>query len=1589
MNRRFVRAAGLFVGFAVLFLGFGSFAEADQFFLSEYIQTSYREESPIPVPGAGKILQTRDGYIWVASQVGLARFDGQRSKMFGRTDGSLPTNNIDAIFEDSKGVLWIGTSGGLSAYKDGKFTHFRGLLSVRSITEGRSGEIFAATATGVARVSREGRISPVMGPENEPILASRVATSLAGDVWCVLLSGSALVLSGENSRRLEEEDFEGLRFESVYCSRDGGVYLGSSENKIVAFASGSPDEWTLLNARALSMIDGINEDHDGKLWVCARNGIGYFDREKPRGFHHVDGTIVSGSFGDMIQDREGNYWFASPGGGVLQFTKAKFRDLFFAYKIRDMAVNAVTKYRGNLYMGTDDGLIVVDEYGGSIANSLTALFSGVRISGLLTDAEGNLWICAYQKLGLTRCDANGKVVSLTENDGLPGDTLRSACLSADGGVILAMNDGIAVVRGDRVIKTYTRRDGIDVPVILSVAETRDGTILAGSDGGGIYRIQGGFVTKISEAEGLSSNVVFCVVLDEKNDCVWVGTEKGISRIAEGGKGAAKSSSELEPYGDGVYDIRFENGNLWSLAPNGVYVCKMAEIFSTSGKHVPAEFLGFDQGLRSLPVKGARSFLDEDGALYIPCGRGVSVINTGQPRKNAVKPLAAVNSLSIDGETFDRPDDDVFIPKSASRVTVDFALLSYGARSKNSMSVFLEGFDEHPTVYDLSATTTVSYTNLKGGDYTLHLSGINGEGVESDELALTMNKELRFYERPILWLGLFFLIAAGAWRVVKWRVQHATKRKDRLLIAVNGISALLISSRNPDRSFLVWKALEVLARSVNASSAALWRNETLGQASRATQIAVWNEGDEKPSKTGLRVNVSYSDLLPEWSLASNRKIVRRRMDALRDTGFFVALPVTYQGLFWGFVRFSSDSAVYGLSREQEHILFSGGLLLVSSITRDGMITRLIEAEKMARAGERAKTEFLARMSHEIRTPLNAIIGLSEVELLNDLSWRVKETLKKIHHSGRLLLSLVNDLLDLSKIESGNFEIKPADYDSAALIGETVQLNIVRTGSKDIAFKLLMDETLPRILRGDRLRIEQILNNLLSNAFKYTNAGTVTLRVAWSAVGNDASLRFSVADTGIGIKEKDMARLFSDYSRLENSVDSHVEGTGLGLSIAKRLLDLMGGEISVESEFGAGSVFSFSLPQTVVDWTPVGAAVADDLENFRFTKAGKIDGVSGEESKKRIERAFMPYGKVLIVDDVQTNLDVLVGLLRPYGIEVECVTSGREAIEKVRAAGDAEEGNGERRRFDLIFMDHMMPVMDGVEATRIIRTEIGTEYARTVPIVALTANAVVGVEEMFAANGFNGFISKPIDLTLLNETLNRWIRDRQSEETLRQAEEAANLAGGMNRINPAEHGELLNRLEEAGLDTTSGVLRYGDEESYIRVLRSYVQHTPALLEQLRRFSKEDLEGYAIIVHGFKGSSYGVCATEAAHMAEKLEYAAKAGDYVEVAANNGRMIKFVEKFTGRLKELLDVPSENTARKQSAPFPDKTLLGEALNAARRFNTSRLERIISDLEQYDYETGGELVTWLREQNEKLDYDAIVEKLAKLNVVSEWTRAGS
>ncbi len=589
---------------------------------------------------------------------------------------------------------------------------------------------------------------------------------------------------------------------------------------------------------------------------------------------------------------------------------------------------------------------------------------------------------------------------------------------------------------------------------------------------------------------------------------------------------------------------------------------------------------------------------------------------------------------------------------------------------------------------------------------------------------------------------------------------------------------------------------------------------------------------------------------------------------------------------------------------------------------------------------AKSRFLASMSHEIRTPINAVLGMDEMILRESKEKPIRAYAADIMSAGRTLLSLINDILDLSKVEEGKMEIIPVQYDLSSLINDLINMTRDRAVKKGLEFNVRVDRDIPHILYGDEIRVRQCAMNLLTNAVKYTEAGEVSLNITYKKKDEDHILLcFKISDTGIGMKEEDMEDLFSPYRRIEEKRNRNVEGTGLGMSITRQLLDLMGSSLKVESEYGKGSEFSFEVSQKVVKWEEIGDFAS------RFSD---IDMPFREYH----ELFHAPDARILVVDDTEVNLEVVKSLLKKTEVKIDTALSGKEALVL----------SGEKN-YDVIFIDHMMPDMDGIETLEHIRD---SGMNKDVPAVALTANAVSGAREMYLGSGFTDCLFKPVD----GERLERMLLTLLPEEKVLKAEERSD---GSEPGHPEEDlSDIPERLKDLKeIDWEMGLKNCGSSDGYRSVLSVFHQTADSKSAEIEDFFRRgDTENYTTKVHALKSSARIIGATGLYELAKTLEEAGKRGDISYIEENTGKLIGLYHKVDMGLKFLDE-------RSEALPEIGKGALREAyqtiIEIAGSMDYGLMEGLLKDLHGYSLPAiDSERLALMDRMLTELDWDGII-----------------
>lgn len=587
-----------------------------------------------------------------------------------------------------------------------------------------------------------------------------------------------------------------------------------------------------------------------------------------------------------------------------------------------------------------------------------------------------------------------------------------------------------------------------------------------------------------------------------------------------------------------------------------------------------------------------------------------------------------------------------------------------------------------------------------------------------------------------------------------------------------------------------------------------------------------------------------------------------------------------------------------------------------------VTKIIEQNHLMKRlvlqtedANRAKTNFVSNMSHEIRTPMNSIVGITEILLRSRHSPKEQEYLLNIQSSGRVLLTIINDVLDCSKMEAGKMQLFDEPYDTCSLFHDLRISMENRIGHSGLELIYDIDQDIPCKLKGDMGRIRQVIINLVNNAIKYTEKGSVRFSVHVRQKNTDkVMLYYEVADTGIGIRKEDQKILFDAFQRVEMDRNRYVEGTGLGLTISQNLVNMMGGVIEVESEYGKGSRFFFTIEQTIIDPTPVSAV------NYN----GQKDNVTEKEA----ECLFIaPEAHILLVDDNELNLVVAKELLKPLRMQIDTAENGLQAVKMVRGS-----------QYDLVLMDHMMPVMDGIEAAKAIRALPEDKYQK-LPIIALTANAMVDARKEFLNAGMNGFVAKPIDFARICNQLKLWlpkdlVRDVPKEEAKKL------LADDLS------DREIQPEDPQMGFSFEEGVKHCGSKAALMKTIRIFYRTIDSKADKIEQCLKEGLiSDYVVEVHALKSSALLIGAVPLSEAAKELEDYGKQGKTEVLEEKTPDVLTLYRDLKNILRPYAE--KEEDAKKEFSDGEWITALQQIHQCIEQFDLDGVDQIMEQLEEY------------------------------------------
>ncbi len=780
-------------------------------FKASYVHSVLNTDNRFPIDSANVVIQTTDGYMWFGGYDGLLRYDGTDFRIWNTiTDDDFPSSSIRDLYEGKNGDLWIATNDkGLVLYREASFTVFdknKGLPSncVRSVGEDSDGNIYGGTSEGLFRLTPEGEVTQIpfeKSKEPKPYIKD-ITVDKNGNVLGVLNGGELFIYyPKDNDVAFIKNDM----YNTIQALSNGDIAAGT-QGQIVSIirleGKNISQKYYGINEKS---VDAIYEDHDGRIWIACGTGIDYFTSDYT--YHNFGIAPLNGFFSSVTQDYEGNYWFAATEGGIFKMTKSAFINENEAHSVPSVTTNAITKYGGLTYISTNQGLYIYEpNHGIMYENSLTKYMDGVRIRSAFLDSNNYIWFSTYTDHGLVRYDTSTDTYkSFLINDGLPSEKTRCVLELRDGTIAVGTANGLVFIRDDRVMpaaKVYGFDTRIQTPniMILCMVEGADGTLYAGTDGGGIIVINSEGISAIKEENGLDGGVILRMTYDEEIDGVWVSDNGGICLIDK--DKVIKKFEKMPPYS--VLDILLIEDKIWVLTSSKILIMDKKLLLSGDTGYIVNTFDKSD-GLTSAIVANSWSYVAPDeNKLYFCCDDGYKTIALNK-ESDFKSPKIAVNGMDADGVLYENYDNKIVLPSGTNRITFTVALLSYSFETNSTVHYMLEGQDESDNQLNttLGLSHEISYTNLKGGSYKFVIRAVDEAGNVSNEVTVRLSKELTFLEMPtvriVLVLIILLAIAIFTWIMVRMK-SHALLKKqaDYKKIISEAISAMsnAIDAKDP-------------------------------------------------------------------------------------------------------------------------------------------------------------------------------------------------------------------------------------------------------------------------------------------------------------------------------------------------------------------------------------------------------------------------------------------------------------------------------------------------------------------------------------------------------------------------------------------------------------------------------------------------------------------------------------------------------------------------------------------------------------------------------------------------------------------------
>ncbi|MBR1440537.1 MAG: response regulator [Lachnospiraceae bacterium] len=1328
--------------------------------------------------------------------------------------------------------------------------------------------------------------------------ANCIAALSDGYIWIGGYSG-IIRYDGRNFERLDASN--GLTSgRAIFEDSKGRVWIGTNDNGAVMLENGEPTRYTYEEGLPSSSVRAFAEDSAGNVYIGSTAGLSYVDDDMH--LHQVDEDVLNNETVEQLSaDADGKVYGCTYNGTV--FT-VKDGEMQISYTAEDIGIPRITtiyadpRYTEKVYLGTGTSAIYYGEFGNQkSAYKRIEVYPMDSVSRIVL-ACGRIWVNSDKMAGYL--DENNTFRELTDN---PLRTVEMITSDYQGNIWMASSrQGVMKVVTNN-FRELTTRAGINTGTVNSTCMYK-GLLYVGADNG-LFALDSKYQqVKTKLTEELEGVRIRCLTADD-NGNLWVATYDGVHGLIN-----ETESGKIRKYNvdDGMVDNKIR---CITMASDG------SAIVGTNGG------LNIIKGGMVIRAVGASETLTntvfltvaegENGTVYAGTdGDGIYAI-TGHKVQKIGREHGLTSDVILRITRDDKHGVHWIITSNSIEYLKDGHITNVTTFPyNNNFEIFCDSSDNlwilsSMGIYCMNAEEMLNNTVT---DYRLYTVSNGLPGAPTGNGFSHLDKEGNLYVSE----------RSGACVV---NVEHYFEKDSKVRINLGSITC---NDENilPDADG-VFTIPAVMGRIVISPA-------ILDYSMTDPLIHVYLEGTKDPGITSERSTLSsleYTGLGYGDYTLHVQILDKTSKEIYQDETFRIVKKPAFGELMVVRVVIFLVLALF--------VAFIVWRVIAGTVVQKQYEEIRLAKDEAERANT-AKSRFLANISHEIRTPINTIMGMDEMILREDARAVPKGYFLSminyaldIRNASESLLSLINDLLDMSKIESGKMHLVEQSYDTQNMLRSIVSMIRGRSNEKGLTFDVVIDEILPKTLYGDFGKIKQVVINLLTNALKYTDVGGFCLNVTMEErVDKECTLRFSVVDTGIGVKPEDMDKLFNAYERLDEEKNSGFQGTGLGLDISRRFAELMGGTLVCESTYGEGSEFILTVTQKIEDATPIGAFVEHDDSTAKGPYVPKF---------------IAPDADVLVVDDNPMNLTVIRNLLKATKVFVTTASSGEECLEKIKET-----------KFNIVLLDHMMPGMDGVETVGRIR-----ETDPDLPVYALTANAAAG-EEFYKSKGFNGYLAKPVDSAVLERTIMQHLPEEMMEKPDSDfvVEELTELPENM-----------LWVREEKSLDVDEGIKNSGGISSYIFSLNMFadtIDGNASVIEEA--FKNENIRLFTIKVHALKSSARIIGAKALSEFAQKLEDAGNQEDKAFITANTEQFLADYMAYKEILAPLK--PEEAGSDDGKEPIPEEEL------------DEAYKTLLEMVPQMDYDAVEMILDQLKEYKLPEADTKIMKELAKLLKTFDW-----